>query len=151
MTTESTTVDTKAVYIGRRITTKNQLAHFWMFLNENKPKGYRRQIAPATIGEQWIFKTNEAGTLFVGGAEKPTRTDVTSASKSIDEWSAADQASYQADLVRRFENKLANRKSQFDQAIEPLRRMCSSLNLSHGERAAFIQRVTTELWRRVKE
>jgi hypothetical protein len=151
MTIESTTLETTAVYIGRRITTKNQLAHFWIFHNENTSRGYRKQIAPASIGEQWIFKTNEAGTVLIAPTEKPTRTDVTSASKSIDEWTAADQASYQLDIVRRFESKLANRKDQFDQAIEPLRRMCSSRKLTHNERAAFIQRVTTELWRPLKE
>lgn len=138
-----------AVYIGRRMTVKNKLAHFWMFDDEPKPAGYAKQLAPAQIGEAWKFTRNKDEHILVSGEHKPIKLTmhVTRGPQPIDEWIATDAAHEQIAAERRMNAKLAKRKGQFEIALQPLKRLLDSLQY-HDERAALINKIVSELWRR---
>jgi hypothetical protein len=142
--------DTKplvAVYIGRRMTVKNKLAFFWLFDGEDKPRGYKKRLAHSAIGERWQFQADDTGAIRLGGDKAPTQLNVIDDVQKINEWTATDEANQQLEIARRVDRKLAARKTHFDEALEPVKAMLKELR-THDDRAAFIQRVTSELWRR---
>jgi hypothetical protein len=136
----------KGTYIGRRQTVKGPLAYFWEFEGENAPKGYRKQIAPALIGEVFLISTEE-GQVYVRGEHAPKKVGL-AGEGNRSKWGALDASHYQAATEERASKALAKRKDLFERNLEPLRVMANSLP-SHSERAAFIARVTSELWRRI--
>jgi hypothetical protein len=147
MQMKSDTKPVVAVYIGRRITIKNKLAYFWQFDGEDKPRGYKKRLAHAVVGERWEFYADDAGAIRLAGDKAPKRLDLIEDIEKIKEWAATDEACHQMEVTRRTDRKLAARRTHFDGAIEPLKEMVAKLR-SHEERAAFIQRVQSELWRR---
>lgn len=130
-------------YVGRRLTTKNKLAHFWLASGEQAPRGYLKQFAPARIGEQWNVTFDDDGRLFIAGEHKPVQcAGVTR--KYDPAWITADQVAYQHDLDRKADAKLKARRSDFDDAIEPLRNLVLAVN-SWSERQALVARISSEL------
>ena len=140
-----------AVYIGRRITTKDKLAYFWDFTGDVNPRGYKKQLAPAVIGESWEFTQNEKGDILINVDNCPVQLSHLSIPKDkVAEWEALSQSSCAHDAYRRMKLKLAKRRSQFDGLMQPLREMANTLS-GNQERAAFIQRVVAELWQDQKK
>lgn len=133
-------------YIGRRQLEKGGLGHLWKFGDEQKPRVYKTSIAPAAIGEVWQFTETEAG-IITAGTDRPKQCAAFANSESIKEWNALDVAHYQEHKYAQTMKKLAKRQTAFDAVISPLKAMANSLP-SHSERAAFIQHVVSELWRR---
>lgn len=132
------------VYIGRRLTSKNKIAHFWIFNDtDGKPGGYIKQIAPASIGEHWSF-TFEGKSLYTRGEHGPKRTGDLERDRAP--WVAEDQIAYQHDLDRKAEQKLKARRTEFDHALEHLRLLVLSVK-GFDNRDALIRRIATELRR----
>jgi hypothetical protein len=130
------------VYIGRRITTKRELAHFWHFVDGQK--GYKKQLIPAVIGEAWVF-TFEDGSIYLKGSNGPQRLpDEDATPNDITKYAAEDAAANQTYQEDKAFEKLKRRQQPFDKAMEPLIRMYSSLDTNH-ERSAFIQAVKNKL------
>jgi len=143
----SETKPVAAIYIGRRITVDHKIAFFWQFDGEDKPRGYTKKLTSALIGERWEFQADSNGSLHTGVGKTPKQLDVIGDADKIKEWTATDAANEQWEIGRRMERKLAARKTQFDEALRPLKEMLDKLH-NHDDRAAFIQRVQSELWRR---
>jgi hypothetical protein len=145
-----TTHNTKsiaAIYIGRRVATNNKLSYFWQFDGEESPRGYTKRPVHSLIGERWEFQQADDGSVWFSGKNAPKRMGLIDDIEKIKEWTAMDEANYQMDVTQRQDRKLAARKTHFDAAIRPLKEMADKLR-SNEERAAFIQRVQSELWRR---
>lgn len=132
----------KAVYIGQRISSKNRLAHFWLF--GEKLMGWKKNVAPATVGETWTFEMKDERTITT---ERPERVGIEATPERVSQWVAEEAAQQQIDANRRADKTLAERRADFDVALEPLKRLLSSVH-QYELRAALIQRITTELWRR---
>lgn len=138
-----------AFYIGRRVATGNKLAHFWQFYGEDKPRGFIKQLAPATIGEVWAVTVTDDNKHYVGGPKGPKRAEVqkTHDRKQVHEWVALDAAAYADNQTRLAEKKLAKRRTEFDRALEPLRNLVVACP-THEQRAFLINAIVSELWRR---
>ena len=134
-----------AIYVGRRITVKRQLAHFWQF--SDGLKGYKKQFIPALIGEAWIFSL-ENGSFFLSGDNAPKRlTSDDADSNKVEKWAAEDVVAVQSYNEEKTIAKLKRRQQPFDKAMEPLIGMYSSLQTGY-ERAAFIQAIQRKLLHR---
>jgi hypothetical protein len=103
-----------------------------------------KQIAPAVIGETWAISRGEKGP-FTGGEHGPKRQGMVEKARIL-EYQALDLAAYQTMQEIKAERVLKNRRSYFDEALAPLHALVSSVR-GHDERAAVIQRITSELWR----
>lgn len=138
----------KAVYIGRRITQANKLAYCWHVDGEERPRGWKRQLAPATIGESWIITLADEGGVYTQGQYKPLQASGADAPvDKVPEWQAADIAHAQDFAERKAMRKLATRKSEFEQAMQPLLAMYDTLR-THDERHAFMAAVQKKfIWR----
>lgn len=138
-----------AIYIGRRMNTKNKLSYFWQFDNETSPGGFRKQLVPAQIGEAWKFTRTKEGNILISGELRPVKLEmhVTRGPQPIDQWIASDAVHVQLDAEHRMNAKLAKRKGQFEIALQPLKRLLDALQY-HDERAALINKIVSELWRR---
>lgn len=144
MSTEKELKKRKGVYVGRRLTTGNKLAHFWLFDDtDGKPGGYVKQIAPASIGEYWLF-TFEGKSLYTRGEHGPKRTGDIERDRAC--WVAEDQVAYQYNLDRKADNKLKARRTDFEAALEPLRLLVLAVR-TLDEREALITRIASELRR----
>src|SRR6185312_16590334 len=110
------------IYIGRRLTTKHKLAYFWLFGSDQR--GYKKQIAPAVIGEAWniSFGTSEGENLiYLQGVNAPVRLTGQDAKPSeVTLWGAEDVAANEQYHSERELEKLKKRKQPFDKAMEPL-------------------------------
>jgi hypothetical protein len=138
----------KAVYIGRRITQAKKLAYFWHFDGEERPRGWTGQVAPAKIGESWTITLSDNGGVYTGGQHKPLQASLSDAPvEKVREWQAADVAHAQDFAERKAMRKLAARKSEFDQTMQPLLAMYDTLR-THDERQAFMMAVQKKfIWR----
>lgn len=136
-----------ATYIGRRLNTKGKLSHFWFLEGGSAANagGYKINLAPSKIGEVWELTVNEAGSVFK--APPPRQHGWHSDAEDIRSWAARDTAHVNEFTFKRVETKLKARESQFKEALRPLRALMYSLNV-HDERAAFVNAVCAELWRR---
>lgn len=137
----------RMTYVGMRITTANKLSYFWLEEGQEKPKGYRKQIAPAVIGEIWQFTMHPSGGITISGPDKPKQLRLTDSEHQVTQWIAESEACEQHAVGLKTDKILKARKSEFDKAIAPLKRMLDTLSY-HNDKAAFIARVTSELWRR---
>lgn len=140
-----TTKKVRATYVGRRSTTNGRLAWFWKIDGREDTAGYAKQIAPAKIGEEWEL-TFQGESVVVRGEGKPASVGFCKSKTDVTIWTAKEVVALQEHDERLAERKLAARKSQFETVIEPLRLMALSLR-THSERAAFIARVSSELWK----
>lgn len=136
-----------AVYIGRRLSSRNMLAHFWMFEGETKSRGYRQQLIPALIGESWTFVEDGERRLLISTSRKPVKFETDDHQAFITQWVAEDIANEQLHIDHRARVRLARRETDFDKALAPMRRILEAARF-HDERGAIIQRIVTELWRR---
>lgn len=134
-----------ATYIGKRLTTKKKLAHFWDFAGETGIRGYKKQIVPATIGESWEFERDEKGQLTLDGAKQATHMGIDSAKR--EEWTAQEVINVGRYDTMRAETKLANRKNELEIRLAPLQRMVDTIP-SYMDRCVFIDMVARELGRR---
>lgn len=137
----------RARFVGRRLSTKNRLAFFWKF--DDGIRGYAKRQAPAAIGEQWEFPVDEQGRLITRRDCKPKLCEYEDnpPEEDVASWNAADVAAYQEDITRKAHDRLARRETDFDKALIPIRRILNGAR-HHDERAAIINRITAELWRR---
>lgn len=133
-----------ATYIGRRITTKQKLAHFWHVEGEEKSRGYFKQIAPATIGEIWRLSFDEKGAMYVSGTHKPQNTETFSANR--EQYVGEDAAAYQLHVELKADKILKNRETDFERALAPLRRLVTAVR-TYDDRSALIRRIASELGR----
>jgi hypothetical protein len=136
----------KGTYVGRRVTTKKTLAHFWQFDGDTAVKGFKRQLVPAMIGERYQFVL-EDGKYVLTGENHPRLVSNEDAEKLVLQWVGEDQAAYQYVTDRRAERRLKERKTEFDRAIGPLHELVKAVP-NHDDRAALISRITSVLWRR---
>lgn len=137
----------EAVYQGRRLTSEHKLGHFWKKDFQDRAGGYTKQVAPAKIGERWKFSTIASGAVIVSGPHRPVLIGRQIANSETETWEALDAAHAQEFEAEKAARSLARRASLFEQRIEPLKQMMAALP-SHNERAYFVQKVVTELWRR---
>jgi hypothetical protein len=135
-----------ATYIGQRITTKGALAYFWLFHDINKEQGYKKQLVWATIGEAWNFGRAENGAVYRSGEHKPINLGIKHPENAL-RWESEHQSALHYHAERKAAAKLKARQSEFDRALEPIRRLLDAAP-SHIERGALIQRLCIELWRR---
>lgn len=143
------TIVKTATYIGRRTTSKNTLAHFWKFEGiDPVPKGWKKNIVPwAQPGDQYQIHVGEKGEVYTHGIYKPNHVGKHPVESEVLEWVGLDAAHAQHDTDRRMERRLKEQKTDFDKAIEPLRRMVGAVR-NHDDRAALIAHITATLWRR---
>lgn len=137
----------EAVYIGRRITVNGKLLHFWRIGDDEKAVCWKKQPAPAVIGEAWSFSFSSDNSVFTSGKDAPQRVGNMSPKKSITEWAALDIAHAESNSQKLAGARLAKRESEFDRCITPLVEMMDSLTMNE-DRAFFVNRVVMELWRR---
>lgn len=145
------TVEKTAVYIGRRITSKDKLGYFWHFEGDQKPVGYlKRNIALAEIGERWVFAfkgQTHTAELVHDMSVRPRKITSTVTPYELKEWVAKDAAHYQHDVDARALRKYKTRETEFDKALAPLVRLVDAVG-GHEDRAALIAHITSQLWRR---
>jgi hypothetical protein len=134
------------VYMGRRLLKKGGLGHLWK--HDGAERIYKKQIAPASIGETWRVTLTADGSVRMAGEGKPLQTAKHADSTLCQEWEAASAAHAQADAEERANKKLANRPSKFDRSVEPLKLMYLSLR-THHDREAFLRAVASEVRRAV--
>jgi len=137
----------KAIYVGRRVTTKQKFAYTWKFEGEDTERLYSKQLAPSVIGECWTFVADKEGRIILGGTSKPVRGEMHTDAKDITKWEAETVAGEARMAEFKSKKILESRQSQFDMAVRPLKMMLDSLHF-HDDRAYFVQRVLAELWRR---
>lgn len=137
----------EAVYCGRRLTAAGRLAYFWKKDFEDSTMGYRKQLAPALIGERWKFSALASGAVITSGPHRPVKIGSQTKNSETARWAALDAAHSNEYDAEKLSRKLEKRKTEFEEALEPLRRMLHSLP-THTERGCFIQRVVIELWRK---
>ena len=137
-----------AIYVGRRITTKDKICFFWRWNDEKEIRGFDKQIAPASIGELWTFTHSGDGTKFyVAGDDEPKRTcEADESDKLTQQWIGEDQLARRQMQNKRARKKLAARKDAFERRIAPLREIVRNLP-THADRSAFIEHVSKELWK----
>lgn len=133
-----------ATYVGRRITTDNKLAHFWHVEGEAKPAGYMKQVAPAAVGEIWRLSFNDKDNIYVGGDYKPQNTEMFCDPDTRARYVGEDAAAYQRHVDMKADRALKNRETEFERAMEPLRRLIRAVR-SYDDRHALIRRITSEL------
>lgn len=134
-----------ATYIGRRTTTKNTLAQFWIV--DDKELGWKKgPVTYAQVGDMYEFSYDKDGRIVMQGACKPKKIGYEADREKVAGWVALDVAHFQHDVDRRAERRLKEMKTDFDKAMQPLQRMVSSIR-HHDDRAAFIARVTATLWK----
>lgn len=133
-----------ATYVGRRTTVENRLCYAYKVGDEAALSLYTKPLFPALIGEKWTIEKDEKGSVFLKTAK---RIQEPIDRETANEWEAEDVAHLQRDVERKFAAKLKNRETEFAKALTPIKTMCNGLKY-HEDRAAFIQRVVSELWRR---
>lgn len=135
-----------ATYIGRRMTVSGKLAYFWLFDGEDKARGYKKQLIFAQPGEVILFKLADSGEVYVSGKDHgPKRTTKTTEHKTL--YVAEDQANYQMWMEAKADRRMKEEETDFDRALKPLRNLIAQCRF-HDDKAALINRITSELWRR---
>ena len=128
------------VYAGLRLTTKHHLVPFWQG-EDGDIFGMKANVG-AVIGESWFFNKN-GSSYIIRGENGPKRGEMLGTPEQIEKWTAAEQACKVHHAERRIRKKLAKRPDQFEQAMEPLRRMYKTL--TYSGRAAFMMMILAEL------
>jgi hypothetical protein len=112
-----------------------------------------KQLVPAQIGERFTFQFTATDSVVTRGEHGPKRIghgldfDGRLDRKQVDEWIVKDEAAAQMKAEDKARREMKNRATEFERALEPLRRILSA-SRSHSDRAALISRITTELWRK---
>lgn len=137
----------RLTYVGRRLTSKQRVAHFFQ-LEDGSKIGFKKMPIPALIGERISMVQVDDGKWAFSGKEGPKRLDEPRADlDEIAEWTAIDRATAQLQEERKVERKLKARKTHFDEVLEPVKAMVRATR-THSERAALINAITAELWKR---
>lgn len=134
-------------YIGLRETVKHTLAHFWEFEDGKTPGWKKPLVVGAHPGERYEFTFDADNHVFTKGEHKPKFLGKIDDEEKIRKWVAEDRAAYQRDLERRTERKMKERQTDFQKALAPMKLLLATVK-SHDDRAALINAITTELWRR---
>lgn len=141
-----TRVAVPMTYVGRRLSTENRLCYAYSVEGEPKLTLWSKPLFPGLIGEKWTIEKDERGSVYPKSAintKEPVDREKANA------WEAEDIRCLQEDVQTKFNKKLAKRATEFEKALLPIRTMLASLKY-HEDKAAFIQRVTAELWRRTE-
>lgn len=137
------------VYVGRRTTTDGKLAYFWQMDGEDKPGGWLKQVVPAQIGESFRF-SYDGNSVYTSGEHRPAKLEACTDFDKVAEWIVLDEAAYQRDLERKAVRMMKSRESEFELAMQPLRRILSRVS-SHADRSALAARIATELMRKSRD
>jgi hypothetical protein len=146
MPKQPTTRVVQATYQGLRLLNGGGIGHVWAFPDGNKI--YKKNLAPASIGEVWDFHVSlEAPFVVYQGADlKPKQTPARASATDVDAWEAQAAAHEQHHREEKADKALARRATKFERYCEPLATMHAGLR-TLDDREAFIRAVTRAIRR----
>jgi hypothetical protein len=139
-----------AHYAGQRQLQGGGIGHFWVFTD--KERVYTKQIAPASVGEEWSFHVEQTGenlSVTTAGKDAPKQTGVWAEGELKKAWAALDAAHVQIFREERAYKALAKRESEIERACRPLRELFATLR-SRADQEALLRAVAVEIRRGVK-
>lgn len=132
------------MYIGRRVSDKNKLCQCWLKADGSEHLYSKPVTQGPPIGGCYEITRVADGGYYIKGAKRPRYVKMTEVDTT--KWSAEDRAAQQMDVDRRVVAKMKLQGDVIDTHIEALKNI--SHKLTNYERAAFIQHVVAEFWRR---